>query len=260
MQGSLAQLTVQDIVVGVISASVLTVLGFVVTRLRRRILDGARAFMNRRRVARFGTRMLSEGISNFYVGREDWLRYRRPPSLGDYLRQATKSVQIVCYWMAQGTLEGIPRVCAGLAEQGVAVEIVMIDPDSTVADTLQFDLEIRPDVIRQHVRAGLERLQQLRETLSAAGRERFLIKVSPTLPQAAVIVLDGGTPHGKAQMEFRPYREPRANSFSLELSAKKSARLYAVVERSLQSYFADASIATPVASTVLEARSIPEEA
>ena len=110
-----------------------------------------------------------------------------------------------------------------------------------------FLLEIRPEVIRQHVRAGLERLISLKPTLSALGRDRLSVKVSPTLPQAAVILLDGGTPQGRIQLEFRPYREPRGNSFSLELSAS-DGRLYSVVERSWRAYFADAVAVTTAGS------------
>lgn len=243
---SFTQLTIREILVGVISAAVLALIGFLVAKFRRQISNRIHRSLQRRRAAEFSVRMVNEGVSNFYVGREDWTRYRTPPNLGDYIRQAKHSVQIACYWMAQGTLEGTHRVCAELAEQKVAVEIVMIDPDSTIPDVLQYDLDMSPETIRQHVRAAIEALQRLKATLSSATQDRFSIKVSPTLPQAAVILLDGGTATSRIQLEFRPYRESRSNSFSLELTSTKEGRLYSTVEKAWLSYFRDSHAVRPM--------------
>jgi hypothetical protein len=236
---SFTQLTVREILVGIISAAVLALVGFLVAKFRRQISSRIQRSLQHRRAAAFSVRMVKEGVSNFYVGREDWTRYRNPPSLGDYIRQAKHSVQIACYWMAQGTLEGTHRVCAELAEQKVAIEIVMIDPDSAIPDILQYDLDMSPETIRQHVRAAIEGLQRLKSTLSSATQDRFSIKVSRTLPQAAAILLDGGTATSKIQLELRPYRESRSHSFSLELTSTNESRLYSTVERAWLLYFRD---------------------
>ena len=241
MLSSFTQLTIREVTIGIISAATLAAVTFLATKFRAKISTRVHNFFIRRRKSEFSYRMLAEGVSNFYVGRDDWSKYRIPAGLGDYIGQAKKSVQIACYWMAQGTIEGIPRICAELAERGIYVEIVMIDPNGSIPDVLQYDLETRPDTIRQHVRAGLETLQRLRSTLSAVGQEQFVIKVSPTLPQAAVILLDRGTATSKIQLEFRPYKESRSNSFSIEVSAAEEGRLYTRLEKSWSAYFKDAN-------------------
>lgn len=243
---SFDQLTIREILVGIISAAVLALIGFLATKFRRQISSKIHRSLQRRRAAEFSVRMVKEGVSNFYVGREDWTRYRNPPNLGDYIRQARHSVQIACYWMAQGTLEGTHRVCAELAEQKVAIEIVMIDPDSAIPDVLQYDLDSSPETIRQHVRAAIVNLQRLKATLSSETQDRFSIKVSGTLPQAAAILLDGGTETSKLQLELRPYRESRSNSFSLELTSTTEGRLYSTVERAWLCYFRDSHAIQPV--------------
>jgi hypothetical protein len=245
---SFTQLSIREILVGIISAVILALIGFLMTKFRKQISTRIQRSLQRRKAAEFSVRMLKEGVSNFYVGREDWTRYRNPPSLGNYIRQANHSVQIACYWMAQGTLEGTHRVCAELAEQKVAIEIVMIDPDSFIPEILQYDLDMTPEAIRQQVRTAIEGLQRLKSILSSAAQERFSIKVSPTLPQAAVILLDGGTATSKIQLELRPYRESRSNSFSLELTSTAQGRLYTTVERAWLSYFRDSTDIRPISS------------
>ena len=246
---SLAQLSINEILVGVISAAIIGALGFLMAKFRKQISTRIQRSLQRRRAAEFSVRMLKEGVSNFYVGREDWTRYRNPPSLGNYIRQAKHSVQIACYWMAQGTLEGTHRVCAELAEQKVAIEIVMIDPDSCIPEVLQYDLDMTPEAIRQQVWVAIEGLRRLKSALSSAAQDRFSIKFSPTLPQAAVILLDGGTATSKIQLELRPYRESRSNSFSLELTSTNEGRLYSTVERAWLNYFKDSTDIRPVTST-----------
>ncbi|MBT1091604.1 hypothetical protein [Streptomyces sp. Tu102] len=230
-----------ELVIGIVSAVVLSILGFIVARTRVRVTSRVRRRLALRQAQRFSLRMFSEGVSNFYVGRDEWLRYRTPSSLADYLRQARNSVQIACYWMAQGTLEGIPRVFAELAERGVIVEITMISPNSVLPEALSKDLEMSADAIRHHVNHGLGALGGLKLTLSENGKRNLRIKTSATLPQAAVILIDADSPPGKIQLEFRPYRAPRWNSFSIEVSEVGSARLYGTLKSSWQDFFRDAT-------------------
>lgn len=242
MSASFVQLTTKDFIVGLVAAIGVALLGVFASPVRTRLVTRMKLVLARRRVMKFSTRMYRQGVANFYVGRDDWLRHRQPPDLSDYLRVATSSVEIACYWMAQGTIEGIPRVCGELAEQGIRIEIVMISPDGPMADVLTSDLEIPPEVIRHNVRAGLNHLAEVRAGLSSDARKRFHVKVSRTLPQAAVILIDAGQPSGRLQLEFRPYRAPRWKSFSIELTADTQGALYKLLEGSWSTYFRDAFV------------------
>lgn len=230
-------LTVSQIVVSIISALVLSLLGYCVVKMRKKIREVWLGFCTSRH---FLKRIVKTGFTNFYVGRDEWLKYRTPPRLPDYIRQAKHSVKIVCYWMAQGTLEGIPKICADLAQNGINVEIAMIDPNSSLPLILSSDMQMSHEAIRSHIQTSLEQFAAIREELDLPVRERYIIKVSPSVPQAAIILLDSGKESGRIQMEFRLYRSPRSDSFSIELSASSKSKLYFMVERAWLGYLKDA--------------------
>lgn len=235
-------LTMSDIIVGVISTAVVSLFLFIVARSWSRVRRAAIAQHTLAQLG-FGRRMVKAGVSNFYVGRDEWLRFRRPPKLGDYLRRAKSSVRIACYWLAQGSLEGVQRVYAELAERGVLVEVVMIDPRGPLPQVLAKDVETSADDIRRNVETALRGLEVLRASLSEPARQRLRIGVSSTLPQAAVILIDAGLPSSVLQLEFRPYRAPRIGSFSLEFGRSGGGPLHMALVESWMSYFHDADYA-----------------
>lgn len=233
----MVDLTLAEVLVGIISALVLAILGYIAVKTRGRIKTMWAGFQTGRQ---FGRRAARAGLSNFYVGRADWTRYRKPAQLTEYLDQANTSVRIVCYWMAQGTIEGVPQTCGELAERGVDVEISMIDPFGHLPEVLAPDLEMSPQAIRSQVRGSLEKFKSVRAGLDPDAASRLRVKVSDSLPQAAVIMLDSGTPTGRIQLEFRPYRSPRSDSFSFELTPTNDGGLYSTIEAAWGRYLRDA--------------------
>jgi len=188
----------------------------------------------------YAERMVSAGITNFYVGRDEWQMYRDPPRLSDYLLTAQKSVKIATYWLAQGSIEGVINIYQKLIDRGVSVEVVTIEPADDIAKTLSRDVNEMPESIKTYVTLALNKLNHLRNELPEDKKELFSVRVSKVIPQAAVIFMDGGTPNGKIQLEFRPYGVPRNDSFSIEVSSAKNAKLYDLLEESWERFFDDA--------------------
>jgi len=225
------------IVEGIISALIVSGGGFLIIRSRSRLRARRELVKVHKELAE---RLLSSGVSNFYVGRQDWHRYRRPPALDAYLRQASESVQIASFWMAQGSIEGIPKVCRDLATQGRRIEIVLINPNGPLPEILSRDLELPAETIRAQVLSSLDSLKRLQDGLASADMPNFNVKVSDSLPQAAVILLDAGRPTGKIQLELRPYRAARSDSFSIEVCGDADAQLYKILRESWVKFFQDA--------------------
>lgn len=230
-------LTLNEIIIGIIAAVVVTIISIIVVRLRNRIQEFLHGL---KETIRFANRISRNGLNNFYVGRDDWTHYRNPPNLSQYLKQAKVSIKIACYWMAQGTIEGIPKVCSELAESGIDIEIVIIEPKSTLPKILSLDLHIPENEIRSQVKMTLQNLNRVKNKLSENAKNRFKVKVSNSLPQAAIIMIDPCSTAGKIQLEFRPYNTPRWQSFSIELKSGKLANLYNIVEKACLSFFSDA--------------------
>ena len=237
-----ANLTLEDVIVGIVGALVVAGLGYLAGVLRSRIRQRKMRRQSQREFSAFGERMLMGGVSNFYSGRDDWARYRRPAELGAYLRTAQHSVDLACYWMAQGVLSGIPRVLGELAEQGLNVRVVTIDPRGPAVSCLTSDLELGTADIRMNVRQTITGLQEVKSGLSRQAKSRFLICTTRVLPQAAVILLDSGRDSCVLQLEFRPYRTPRSHSFSLEFRRREAAALQRSLEASWTKFFNDSQV------------------
>lgn len=188
----------------------------------------------------FIDRIAGSGISNFYIGRDEWQLYRSQPRLADYLLTATESVKIATYWLAQGSIEGVFNIYKKLIDRGVFVEVVTIEPTDNIANTLAPDVNESPETIKTYVTLALEKLTNLKKKLPAEKQALFSIRTSKAIPQAAVIFLDSNTEKGKIQLEFRPYGVPRNDSFSIEVSYMENARLYELLEESWNTFFEDA--------------------
>ena len=231
----------QEVVVGVLASLILVALSWAIAPLRRRLASSWGRSLAFLADARLGRRLRRAGVTNFYVGRSDWVRHRIPPGMADYLQQAARSVDIACYWMAQGTLEGIPEECSRLAERGVRVKIVMVDPTGPLPDLVARDLGLEGSAVRSHLQNSLSTLRAVRSSMSEVGRAHFAVELSKSIPQAAVIAIDLGEPSARIQLEFRPYLAARLNSFSMELTAESHGLLFQICADAWSKYFRDST-------------------
>lgn len=242
---TLISLTLRELLVAIVVALFMAGIGIAIGRLRARIRARRAQRKTDRDLSVFASRMLDSGVSNFYVGREDWARYRTPPDLGDYLMEAKHSIDIACYWMAQGVLSGIPQTLGRAAEAGRTVRVVTLDPSGPSVLALSIELGVPAPDIRRNIRTTHQTLREVRAQLSSTGQEHFEICTTRILPQAAVILLDRGHETSVVQLEFRPYRTARAHSFSIELRNRKGASLHALLDESWTSFFSDSDRLDP---------------
>jgi hypothetical protein len=169
---------------------------------------------------RFYARLRDAGVSNFFVSRADYGLYRGATNLTDYLNTAERSVLVIAYWMAHGNeMENVAKSIRTMIENrpGMTVGIAVVDPDSDGLLGLADHLDLDVGDVRSRLKSTLRNLSQARELLPISQRVRLSLKVYHSTPIASVIVLDGDGPSGRIQLDFKPYRAPRTNSFGFEL-------------------------------------------
>jgi hypothetical protein len=166
-------------------------------------------------------RMESAGLSNFYVNRDDYTKYRGAPKLLDYLSLAKKSVRVAAYWMSHGIeMEGIANDLAEMVKQpkNLDLAIAIIDPTAPYIHNLASYLSMSPDELTFRAQNSLIRLWQARQNLPEDLKPKFKIKVYSTVPIASVIILDAEETNGRVQIDLKAYKVPRHQSFAFELS------------------------------------------
>jgi len=171
-------------------------------------------------------RIRSAGVENFYVSRDDYVKYRHAPKLTDYLRLAHDSIHISAYWMAHGNeAEGAAQEIANLVRppKNLDTEIGVIDPTGTCIPELSRYLGISIEELRSRICYSLECLHKARLSLGPELQKKFRIKVYSTIPAASVIMLDANKDSGRTQIEFKPYHVPRHYSFAMELTRPGSS-------------------------------------
>jgi len=161
-------------------------------------------------------------MTNFFASRADYARYRASGHLADYLDTAQYRIDIAGYWMGHGNeTEAIAqRIVRSLGRKpGMTVRIALIDPDGPHVDAVASYLGIPADEMKGRLLASLRNLAQARETATDSVRNRFSILTYTEMPLASVIMLDYGSASGRIQLDFKPFRRPRSESFSFELSS-----------------------------------------
>lgn len=164
-------------------------------------------------------RLEESGFTNFFASRADYVRYRG--DLIDYLSLAKTSVRVAGYWFAHGTeMAGLADAIADLVRppKNLQITIAVIDPNACYLDELARYLDMEPDEVRSRVQMSLKRLWAARGLLSKPEQERFALKVYDTIPIASVIMVDPEEPDGRLQIDLKPYKVPRSQSFAFELS------------------------------------------
>lgn len=227
---------INELIIAIISSGILALLG----RFWKSIIPRVKMMFMFVNKDYYLNRIRKSGITNFYVGRDDWIKYRKPAQLREYLLSATRSVQIATYWLAQGTIEGIQESYLELVRKGIQVDIVMIAPNEHIVNVLSEDIHISTEIIKESIENAYIQLCQLKESMPDNEKRLFRIGVTSALPQAAVIMIDARTSKSKIQLEFRPYRTARSNSFSIELKADQNAYLHHQLEESWGHFFEDA--------------------
>ncbi len=74
----------------------------------------------------------------------------------------------------------------------------------------------------RHVKVSAEgrKVLGILSQLSPDEKKRFRIKVYDAIPIASVIMLDSEEKNGRTQIDIKPYKAPRQNSFTFELSGR----------------------------------------
>jgi len=194
-----------------------------------------------------GKRFRNAGLSNFYASRADFARFRNAASLIDYLRTAKYSIAVAAYWMAQGNeAEGIASDIADLALRPYerTVTIAVIDPTGPCIPELSHYLDIPQDDLVRRIQSSLSNLHIAWTRLGPDERNRLTIKVYKTIPVASVIILDGNLPDGRIQVDIKPYRVARNNSFSFELTGPGHV-LYDLCFKAWDGLIAEAEVLNP---------------
>ncbi|MCW2976187.1 MAG: hypothetical protein JWM06_1468 [Actinomycetia bacterium] len=178
-------------------------------------------------VEQLARRLQTLGMTNFFASRADYGVYRPPGTLVDYLDTAEARIDIAAYWLGQGNeLESIATRIVAMLERkpDLTARIAMIDPDGPHVDPVADYLAMRPAEMKSRLTSSLDNLAAARESASPGVQRRLNILTYTQMPAASVIMLDYGTPSGRIQLDFKPFRRPRSESFTFELTSP--SRLY----------------------------------
>jgi hypothetical protein len=210
---------VLEIALGVVASLISAPLIYFLARAHRRSRQLPAEVRRRRAVAK---RLAAAGVSNMYASREDYVRHRGAPRLTDYLATATTTVQVCGHWLASGSeSENVARCLADLVDErrDLYVTVAIMSPDGASLDAAADYFGLTSDDLTHRLTTNLNALLNEWGKLSSAARERYSIRTYDTLPLASVVMLDADTDRGRIQLDFKPYRAPRADSLGIELVA-----------------------------------------
>lgn len=224
---------VQSFVLGVASSIVAAaVIAAIVSIWNRRTRD-SREFTVARKAS---YRLLRTGLSNFYENRDDYARYRKQASLLEYMSQASESLHVASYWMAHGIeMENVAERLAELVvkKPGLTVTIAVIDYKAPYIDRLADYLNIDRETLAARAQWSLNRLSLARDNLTGEAANRFTVRIYTSVPTASFILIDAHTKEGRVQMDFKPYKTPRASSITFEFRNRgRKGSLYDILTRS----------------------------
>jgi hypothetical protein len=118
--------------------------------------------------------------------------------------------------------ESIPKSIVGLLQRkpGLVVRIALIDPDGKYVEAVSDYLGIPLPELQARLTASLDNLLAARAVASRDVQRRLSILTYSQMPVASVIMLDYGAERGaRIQLDFKPYRRPRSESFAFELTS-----------------------------------------
>ena len=204
---------------GVVSSLVATLILFFLAKWKNWIVVGTKKAGRTWGLAR---RLDAFGMTEFFASRADYAKYRPSGSLGDYLATAKHRIDVAGYWMGHGhEAEAIAQSIVARLENtpGMSARIALINPDGPMLGPVAAYLNLEAGEVENRLRASLRSLSDAKAGASASVRTRLSVLVYDDLPLASVILLDYGTPSARAQLDFKLYKRPRAESFSFELRA-----------------------------------------
>lgn len=206
-----------EFLLGVGSSLVASVIFVAIARKQNWIVFG-----KARRSWQLARRLDEIGMTNFFASRADYARYRPSGHLADYLDTATYRIDIAGYWMGHGNeTEAIAkRIVQSLNKKpGMTVRIALIDPNGPHVQAVASYLGIADAELRDRLEASLNNLAHERQGATESVRNRFSILTYAEMPLASVIILDYGATSARVQLDFKPFRRPRSESFSFEITA-----------------------------------------
>lgn len=166
-------------------------------------------------------RVRKVGVSNLYLDRADYAKYRGFTTLGEYLGSAQKTAKVVAHWMSQGIeMEGVADTIADIVKSGKTVEIAVVDPNSSALEQIASYFALTEQTARDRINGTISELLRAKGALNQRDQKRFKIKTYDTLASASVVLLDDAGPNGRVQVDIKVYKTPRQKSFGFELSGK----------------------------------------
>jgi hypothetical protein len=184
----------------------------------------------------------SAGVRNFYTSRADYAKYRGAGELQEYLRTASKTIDIVAYWLAHGMeLEGVAKDLAAMVirNDDLCITIAMVNPESPSVPLLASYLDLGTEDVKNRVRASVQQLQKARDSLPELIKPRLKLKVYDTLPIASMIMLDAAEASGRIQLDVKLYHTARQYSLGLEIE-RRDSRFYERVRVACSNLIRDA--------------------
>lgn len=205
---------IEELVIGLIIAAIIAAFSLFNNRARR-LLSGLLIHVRVFKAIR------SSGISFFISSRDQYKLMKDRETIAAYLAHATKSLVYVGFWHAKGIeIENLSRTLTKLVEQGILVELVMLDPEleNHKSEIMAGYLGISPSSLRSRLSESIKSFCEIKNSLPAEHQDKLVIRTHSEVIYASCFLLDYKSKSAKTLVDIKIFGAGRQNSFAMELT------------------------------------------
>ena len=178
------------------------------------------------RVVRYAWRMNKNDIINFYNSRAEYVTSRRERTLPDYMQRAKRRFVYVGFYLAGATeRDRIDGAITEMLDRGCEIEIAMLDPNAApgIIHAVEQHLAIANGTLAQVLRHAHDHFLTLRQGLSTAAANRFVIKLHNVPLVSSAMLIDEGEADGRLLVDNKIHGAGRDRSFGIEFRLNQEA-------------------------------------
>ncbi len=186
------------------------------------------------------------GLTAFYPSRDYYARLRRDAATIDrYVSTAKNTLVMVSINLMTGLYFNDLCTCLermlGGPDGTFTATLSLLDPEqSDLMTAMAPVLSKDPSELADSIHGSLRELSRFRRSLPDVVRERVDLRVHSAVPFGSAIMLDHDYPHGRIQIETKPYKVGLQRSLAFEIARQAdSSGLFDALVSSYQSLLRD---------------------
>lgn len=205
-----------DFFLGVGASLTAALIGVIIVHIKTKSLSNWKVF---KLFWNITFRIRFSGITNFFGNRTDYAKYRKEPSISEYISTTNKEFIYIGFWLAHGIeFENITRTFERLLNNGCSIEVILINPDETVnINKIANYMGLSVENITNRINNAFEVFVNLKKTLPDILSNKFTIRFHTELITSSTFIFDYNSPKAKTLVDFKLFGGGRDTSFGFEL-------------------------------------------